>query len=145
MVRVALSVVAVTLLCLGAGVIGVQAADFCIDVSNGSGTPNVFALKGFTMPGKGTCKEARGFLQIGPFWTTGIACGSSDGVNVTFSLTSTYDTGIETITDTFKLLRASPSTNVSGKECCVAGGCPACQDLVYAQVACSPATVPIPE
>jgi hypothetical protein len=100
-------------------------------------------LKAFSLPGTGVCNEARGFFESGPFWANGIACGSSDGDEITFSLTAMKDNGSVMITDFFKLLRASPTTAVPGKECAVVGST-GCFSATYAKIACSPRAVPVP-
>ena len=61
-----------------------RAGDFCIHPTI---TSDTLVLKGFTLPAKGACKEARGFW-VGSLFTSGSACRSSDGDDVFFNLTT---------------------------------------------------------
>ena len=96
-------VAAVTaLILLGNAAIAVG-ADMCL-VLTFSETPyllNTLVLKAFTLPARGTCKETRGFYTGGPYWVTGMACGSSDGDHVTFVHTGIHESGTRMITDKF--------------------------------------------
>src|SRR5262245_60059083 len=105
--RTTLKVVLGAMLLLLANADMVGATDFCIDVDNGGKT--------FVLPGKGVCTTTRGFGQ-GPVWLDGMACGSSDGVNITFSFVA-YFNGTEFETNFFKLHRASLTTAVNGHIC----------------------------
>jgi len=117
--------------------VAVAAADFCMETTVDA---NMLALKGFSLPGKGACKETRGFYIFGPYWVTGMACGSSDGSHITFFQTGASGDGTIMITDTFALNRTALSG--SGTECSSGGGF--CFPNTWTKIPCSPSTVPVP-
>jgi len=134
---------AIVLLLANTGVVG--ATDFCLDVDNGG---NTFVLKAFLLPGKGICKGAFGFAVNPVVWLNGSACGSSDGVNITFTLVATGTGGVSFETNFFKLHRASLTTAVDGHIC--SGFNPGtvfvtCTTDTFAKTACAPSVVPIPQ
>ena len=74
----------VTLLILTPGV--VLAKNYCI-----GGFPNsayILVGIGFTVPAKGKCKQWTGFNADGPLATAGVGCTSSDGSNLSLTLTT---------------------------------------------------------
>ncbi len=74
----------VTLLILTPGV--VLAKNYCI---SGFGNPSYILVGiGFTVPGKGKCKPWAGFVAEGNFPTAGMGCTSSDGSNLSLTLTT---------------------------------------------------------
>lgn len=112
--------------------------DYCIHETPGS---QVIVLKSASLPGKGSCKAVRGFFQGGSYFTSGDACGSSDGTSIRFVLTTLVPDTL--VTESFALLRSSPTTVVSGRECDADGS--NCADLGFAQTTCSPKKVPVPQ
>jgi hypothetical protein len=120
------------------------AADFCLATG-----VNTLVLKAFTLPGRGACKETRGFYppggDFGPptFWVAGLACGSTNGVSITFFHTGIDDPGQVAFTDKFVLNRASASG--SGQECLLeTGSGTGCIPVTWTKIPCSPSTVPVP-
>jgi hypothetical protein len=112
----------------------VAAADFCIDFDDGEQT---FVLKGFSLPGKGACKEYRGFTVPGsPFWFTGTACASSDNDHITFASMAISNPGTVTVSDRFTLARST--LEGTGVECIVdtifGGSCQ--QNIPFKRIAC---------
>jgi hypothetical protein len=113
------------------------AGDFCFD----SG----LVLKGFQIPGNGTCVEFRGFYTgyATGWWLNGQACGSSDNHRITF-----FGTGIDfenTVVYTEAITLARATMAGTGRECIVtdSGTCGA-PLLPIARIACSPDTIPVP-
>jgi hypothetical protein len=92
------------------------AKNYCI-----SGFPNtsyVLVGKAFTVPPKGACKAFLGFNPVisTNFPVTGVACTSSDGKNVSFTLTSSDEvTGLVEI-DSISLALPSATGSVVGQD-----------------------------
>lgn len=141
MVRSTLRAAVTTLVCVLGSASVVAATDFCIHEDSGGGGGNTIVLKAFSLPGKGACKEAAGFFEGGPYFMSGSACGSSDGVGIRFVLVSLIADALTS--DTFALLRVSPTTAVSGRECDANGG--SCANFTYSKTTCSPTKVPVPQ
>jgi len=110
------------------------ASDFCLD--------NGVTLKAFSIPGTGICKEHRGFTPGGEHFLSGAACGSSNGLTITFThlMVSNDDVRTQEIT-----LNRQGLTGTF-RECIIEAvsgvGCAA--PLAVAKTLCSPATVPVP-
>jgi hypothetical protein len=113
------------------------AADYCLDLGNGSLT---LVLKAFAPPAQGKCNEARGFYD-GPAFLHGSACRSTDGSEVTFLLTAAFASARELGLITLQM----PGATGSGSFCEVdTGSGGGCSTLPVAQTACTPKTVPVP-
>jgi hypothetical protein len=115
------------------------AADYCFNIAG-----NTLVLKAFSLPGKGVCKDARGFFRLSSdvWWLDGMACGSSDGTHVTFSqlaqppgLVETFLYTVDTETLTGSLRQCVVDSGSGGS--CVSG-------IALNKVPCSPAKVPVP-
>jgi hypothetical protein len=117
----------------------VAAADFCVAASG-----TTFVLKAFALPGKGICKETRGFYIGSTFWTTGMACGSSDRDHITFFQTGVSDGGTVVFTDKFTMDRTTLSG--PGVECALdtGSGGTCLPPTTYTKIDCTPKTVPVP-
>jgi hypothetical protein len=124
--------------CVLASASVVVAGDYCIHETPGD---QVIVLKSASLPAKGSCKSVRGFFQSGAYFTNGTACGSTDGTSIRFILTTLIPDTL--VTENFALLRSSPTTVVSGRECDTDGS--NCADLGFAQTACNPKNVPVPQ
>ena len=134
--RKALTGVLVTTVWLLGNAAIVAAGDFCLSAAG-----NILVLKSFALPGKGVCKETRGFYEATDSWVTGMACGSSDLDHVTFFHTVMNDAGTIVLTEKFALDRTTLSG--SGRFCLLTGG--GCGDILNrTKVDCSPKTVPVP-
>jgi len=70
-----------------------RASDFCITESTGLGL--TFVGKSFKIPGKGKCKPWIGFVKSGANYpSSGTACTTSDGSEVSVSITTAPFDGI---------------------------------------------------
>jgi hypothetical protein len=117
-----------------------QAGDYCIGVAGGT-----LALKAFSLPSKGTCKEARGFyISNGGFFTSGSACRSTDGSDVSFDLTTVGSAG-SSFREIDSLVLHLPSEIGEGSFCVVdTGSAGGCSTHIIAHIPCSPTTVAVP-
>lgn len=83
----------VTVLIFCQGVTLASAKNYCI-----SGFPNSLYIpvgKGFKIPAKGQCKAFTGFnAQNGNFPAVGLGCTSSDGANLSLTLTTGFESGV---------------------------------------------------
>ena len=132
------AVLVATVFLLGNAAI-VTAGDFCLSHSSG----DTLVLKAFSLPGKGVCKETRGFYSGAVYFVTGMACGSSDLDHVTFFHTAVSQDGGQVFTDRFSLSRTTLSG--SGKGCELDTGFGgSCGLATWTKVDCSPKTVPVP-
>lgn len=115
------------------------AADFCFH----SGSDTV-ALKAFSPPARGRCKDYRGFYTGGgSIWVHGTACGSSDSARVTFFHEVNGDGGSMAFTEQFVLDRQTMSG--SGIICLLDTGFGgSCGPRTYAATTCSDPIVPVP-
>ena len=127
------------------------AADYCMQLDligyDGTRYPwNFLILKDFSLPRKGRCKVTQGFYAAGPFWVTGMACGSSNGVDVTFFHTGSEYSGRKMVTDTFRLNRTTalgfgaqcfPALDSSGGSCYS-------ETMGWTEISCGAASVLVP-
>jgi hypothetical protein len=115
-------------------------ADYCLR----AGAAATIVLKAFALPGKGVCKDARGWLQLfsDVWWLDGMACGSSDGTHVTFSALAQPPGAVETLL--FTLDRATLTGSL--RQCVLDSGSGGLctSGIGVSKVACSPAKVPVP-
>ena len=115
------------------------AADYCLNVAS-----STIVLKAFALPGKGVCKDARGFFLVSSevWWVNGMACGSSDGTHVTFTQLAHLPDLIETFAYTIDRSTLSGSMRQCVLDTGSGGGC---QGGIGVGVApCNPAKVPVP-
>ena len=120
--------------------VGAVAADFCTESGSGG---SVLVAKAFVLPGKGVCKQLRGFLQENGHPVFGQACGSSDNHRIAFSLTFMAGTAV----GTFQFLLNRVTLTGSGELCDfdVFTGARSCDAVpTIAKIPCSPPTVPVP-
>lgn len=130
-----------TVLLLGNVPIG-DAADYCLVQDGGPRTLGLI-LKGFSLPGKGVCKQTQGYYERGPVWISGMACASSDHDHITFfhnGISNVVEGGAVLFADTFELDRTSLSG--PGQECELSTG--SCGPRTWTRVDCNPKTVPVP-
>ncbi|HUY26272.1 MAG TPA: hypothetical protein VMV27_02525 [Candidatus Binataceae bacterium] len=101
----------ITLLILTPGV--VLAKNYCI-----SGFPNasyILVGQGFKVPAKGKCKPWTGFNTQGNFPTSGNGCTSSDGTNLSLSLTTGDEPDAFVEIDTISLALPAQTGDVVGQ------------------------------
>jgi hypothetical protein len=114
-----------------------MAADFCL--STGAST---LTLKAFSLPGKGACKEVRGFFSgLEAIWVAGMACGSSDNDHVTFIVSGMAATSAFLVTGRAVLDRETLSGPVV---VCQTDSGVCAPSVTYDKVNCAPKTVPVP-
>jgi len=108
----------VTILILAQGVaLAKGAKNYCI-----SGFPNTKYIQvgqGFKIPAPGKCKAFNGFnAQNANLPTTGLGCTSSDGTNLSFTLTTGAQTGAPPFVeiDAISLSLTSQTGSVAGQE-----------------------------
>ena len=116
-----------------------RGADFCLDIATGFDT---LALKSFSVPGLGACKETRGFYLLEELWVIGMACGSSDGTHITFAHTAVGGTVARTERFTVDRAMLSGSGSLCLVDTGVGGGC--FLGVPIARIPCSPKTVAVP-
>jgi hypothetical protein len=103
----------VTLLVLTPGVVHAKPKNYCI-----SGFPNSAYIpegQGFSVPGKGKCKAFIGFNQEGNFPVTGSGCTSSDGSNLSLTITTGSEADGFAETDTISLSLPAQTGAVVGQ------------------------------
>jgi hypothetical protein len=116
---------------------GVARADFCIQ----DGNFNSVVGKGFSLPGKGACKDFTGFLDRVPSIVQGAACGSTDNTHITFSLRQHFPSLTYFYVDTFILARTTLAGQ--GIRCFhTTGSVGSCNPEQFARIPCG--TVPVP-
>lgn len=124
---------------LASPVTNARAADYCLHAGTGT-----IVLKAFSLPGKGVCKDARGFFLLSdePWWLNGMACGSSDGAHVTFTqlvhlpdLVESFAYTLNRASSTGSLRQCVLDTGNGGS--CVSG-------IAVSETPCNPTKVPVP-
>jgi hypothetical protein len=126
------------------------ASDFCVDIGFGATHLGTLVGKAFALPGRGACRDFRGYSHEGlPLWIPGTvlfvgghACGSSDGDHVTFSLFGSVDGSAEVYS--FSLNRgtlAGQGNTCNPNQGSFSG---TCSIWNFTKIPCSPSTVPVP-
>jgi len=130
----------VTLLILTPGV--VLAKNYCI---SGFGNPSfVLVGQGFKVPAKGKCTPWTGFVASsgGNVQTTGIGCTSSDGSNLSLTLTTGSEPGGWVEIDTISLSLPSQTGEDSGQYLASSSVSSYGPDTGIVGAACSTKTIP---
>ncbi|HEV8438509.1 MAG TPA: hypothetical protein VGT40_10475 [Methylomirabilota bacterium] len=118
----------------GAAVAG--ATDYCVQ----NEYYDVLVGKAFTLPGKGACVAFKGIFQDTDVAAFGNACGTSDGLQVRFSLSFVSED--QTGSYTFALDRSHLTGR--GQMCATYTGVGGyCYPVAVVKIPCSPTTVPI--